>query len=114
MPDLGPMSVPEIATVNQVRWRLSIAAQRLSESLELVREAAAAPGYCGPALATVEQVDEALAALRAPNSRGSLTLLGHLENSTPKSPRCRPHDRLRSAGSLSWRRRREARSHRLS
>jgi hypothetical protein len=64
MPDLGPMSAAEITTVNQVRWRLSIVDRRWREALELMRQAAAAPDYCGPSIAAIEQIDVALAALR--------------------------------------------------
>jgi hypothetical protein len=50
------MSSPEITVVNQVRWRMAIAERRWREALELLREAAAAPGYSGPPLDVVERM----------------------------------------------------------
>ena len=38
---------PEISTTNKVRYRVGVAEKAWREALELVREAAAVPGYSG-------------------------------------------------------------------
>ena len=55
---------PEISTTNKVRYRVGVAEKAWREALELVREAAAAPGYSGPALEEVERVGAAIAQVR--------------------------------------------------
>jgi hypothetical protein len=59
------MSSPEISTVNAVRFRVGRAEKDWREAVELVREAAALPGYRGPALEDLERVAAAMAAVRA-------------------------------------------------
>jgi hypothetical protein len=39
-----------IAAVNAVKFRVTLATTRMRQALELVRQAAAAPGYSGPAV----------------------------------------------------------------
>jgi hypothetical protein len=58
------MSSPEIAKVNAVRWRMGIADRRWREAVELLREAAGAPGYCGPDFQAVEQMADLIAEIR--------------------------------------------------
>jgi hypothetical protein len=60
---LGLMS-PEITLTNQVRWRVAIADRRWREAVELLRTAAAAPGYCGPPLDVVERMAGVIAEVR--------------------------------------------------
>jgi hypothetical protein len=55
---------PEIAQINAVRWRLGLADRRWQEAIELLRQAAAAPGYSGPALESVERVAAGIAEVR--------------------------------------------------
>ena len=55
---------PEISTTNKVRYRVGVAEKAWREALELVREAAAVPGYSGPALEEVERVGAAIAQVR--------------------------------------------------
>jgi hypothetical protein len=63
MPDRRGVS-PEISTVNAVRWRMGIAEQRWRQAVELLREAAAAPGYSGPPLEVVERMAVVMAEIR--------------------------------------------------
>jgi hypothetical protein len=58
------MSAPEISTTNQVRWRMAIAEHRWREAVELLREAAAAPGYSGPPFEVVERMAVLIAEVR--------------------------------------------------
>jgi hypothetical protein len=64
MPDLGPMSAPEISTVNAVRFRVSLSETRWLEVLELLRAASGDPYYTGPKLAEVERIAAAIAGVR--------------------------------------------------
>jgi hypothetical protein len=65
VPDIvGFMSSPEIPLANAVRWRLGIADRRMKEALELLRQAAAAPSYCGPDVEVVERVVGVFAQIR--------------------------------------------------
>jgi hypothetical protein len=41
--------------INQVKFRVARAEKAWNETLELLRAAAAAPGYCGPELRSVER-----------------------------------------------------------
>jgi hypothetical protein len=59
------MSSPEIAAVNAVRWRMKLAAHRWQEATELLRQAAAAPGYCGPPLDVVERMAGVIGQIRS-------------------------------------------------
>jgi hypothetical protein len=58
------MSPPEIVLTNQVRWRVAIADRRWRETVGLVHQAAAAPSYSGPTVASVERVAAAIAEIR--------------------------------------------------
>jgi hypothetical protein len=58
------MSSPEITKVNAVRWRLSIVDRRMKEAVELLREAAGAPGYSGPPFDVVERMADLIAEIR--------------------------------------------------
>jgi hypothetical protein len=55
---------PEISTINAVRFRLSRAAKDWGEALDLVRQAAATPGYSGPPLEDLERVAADIAEIR--------------------------------------------------
>lgn len=55
---------PEISTTNRVRYRVAIAEKSWREALELVREAAAQPGYAGPALDQLERIAAGIAEVR--------------------------------------------------
>jgi hypothetical protein len=55
---------PEISTTNQVRFRVVRAEKDWQEAVELVRQAAARPGYSGPPLAAVEQIAAGMAEVR--------------------------------------------------
>jgi hypothetical protein len=59
------MSSPEIATVNAVRWRMKLAEHRWQEAVELLRQVAAAPGYCGPPLDVVERMAGVIGQIRS-------------------------------------------------
>jgi hypothetical protein len=58
------MSAPEITTINAVRFRVQRAAKDWGEVLDLVRQAAAAPGYSGPPLGSVERIAAGIAEIR--------------------------------------------------
>jgi choline dehydrogenase-like flavoprotein len=73
VPDIvGLMSSPEISTANAVRWRLSLADRRINEALELLRQAAAAPSYCGPDVEVVERLVGVFAQIRKQVANWSL------------------------------------------
>jgi hypothetical protein len=56
---------PEITLTNQVRWRVAIVDRRMKEAVELLRSAAAAPGYSGPPLDVVERMAGVIAEIRS-------------------------------------------------
>jgi hypothetical protein len=58
------MSAPEISTVNAVKFRVLRAEKDWHEALELVRQAAAAPGYWGPPLEDLEQIAAGIGEIR--------------------------------------------------
>jgi hypothetical protein len=55
---------PEISVCNAVRFRVVRADAAWREALDLVRAAAAQPGYRGPALEDLERVGAAIAEVR--------------------------------------------------
>jgi hypothetical protein len=52
------------STYNQVTFRLQRAEASWREVQQLVREAAALPGYCGPEVGDIERVAEDIAQVR--------------------------------------------------
>jgi hypothetical protein len=50
--------------VQQVTWRVGQAKARWTQATEMVREAAATPGYCGPSVEQMEEVAAGIARVR--------------------------------------------------
>jgi hypothetical protein len=60
-----PVSKPPVLrTISRVRFRVSRAARDWNAALEILAEAAQAPGYCGPDLAILERVAAEIAAIQ--------------------------------------------------